>query len=261
MKKQLKGILFSLSLMTCVHSNTYAVDPTPGLYGGVIIGGSYMFPVTPYPNSEYINYLNNTYPDFTTNVPNVGTNSIGNLTYSFMGLVGGQLGYRYQNFRAEVEFMYNANNYDTLNVGNTKIHSDSNDTVYIGGQANVLAGFLNFYYDLLPPASVEAQVAPFVGLGIGYASIQNNFQMNIDSQRVSNLIPGTNTQFLPSSTAPAGQLIAGLLYFLDDFSFFSLDCRVFSTANISQGAPYTNKDIRYQLISGNLSFNGSFDLG
>jgi len=226
-----------------------------------------MFPVTPYPNSEYINYLN-TFPTFQSKFPDLPSDSIGKVTFSFMGLLGAQIGYRYEKFRAEAEFMYNANNIDTLEINNSKLKTyqrllkNSGNPVYVGGQINVLAGFLNFYYDMLPPPTLEdTHVVPYVGLGIGYASIQNNFHVTIDQNTVNNYIPGSTREFLPTTSAAAGQLIGGLSYYLDDFTFFSLDCRVFSTANISQGSPYTNQNIRYQIISGNLSFNGSFDFG
>lgn len=261
---KIKGIStkLNLSLILAYSASSFALEPPTGPYGGIVLGGSYAFPISLTSTSGYLNDAYNKYPDFANLVGNLQKNASAKVTYSFMGMLGAQLGYRYENFRAEAQFMYNSNNFDTLNVNNIKIRSNKNKSVYVSGQSNIYGGLANFYYDLLPPANVEAQLAPFVGFGVGYVQIQNNFHLNIGTTQIPNPNPITNVTFLPSTSAAAGQLIGGLLYFLDDFSFFGLDCRLFSTANINNYATGTNnKAYRYQLISVNLSFNGSFDLG
>lgn len=273
MDKQLNGFLKKIFLMFFLTYGTYAlaVDPAQGPYGGVIIGGSYAFPISLGFNNNYVNYFTNNpfvidaaqkFPVINDFVNGLKLNPSAKITYSFMGLLGGQLGYRYENFRAEAQFLYNSNSYDTLNISTLKLTSRTSQPAYISGQSNVFGGFVNFYYDLLPPSNVEAQLAPFAGFGIGYIQIQNNFHLHVGTIEIPNPIPNTSETFFPTASAPAGQLIGGLLYFLDDFSFFGLDCRVLSSANITNNSLATDyKTYRYQLLSVNLSFNGSFDLG
>lgn len=273
MNKKLKGFLIKLNLglILSYATSTYAVDPAQGLYGGVMIGGSYAFPISLGINNNYVNYVTNNaividaaqkFPVINDFINGLKANPSTKVTYSFMGLLGAQLGYRYENFRAEGQFIYNSNSFDTFNISTLKITNNTSKPVFISGQSNVLGGLINFYYDLLPPSNVEAQLAPFAGFGIGYIQIQNNFHFHINKIEIPNPITNTSETFFPTTSAPAGQLIGGLLYFLDDFSYFGLDCRVLSSANInndSQASIY--QSYRYQLISVNLSFNGSFDLG
>lgn len=261
MKCKKKILIFSLGIVAHI---SYALTPANGTYGGVIIGGSYIFPVNIYPTD---NILDSTYASnstFSSYVQGLNPHPLTTLTYSFMGLLGAELGYRLDKFRVEGQFLYNSGKYDSLQYNGVKITSNSNKPVYLSGQSNIYGGLLNVFYDLLPPPNIEANVVPFVGLGIGYVTIQNNLYVYTNPN--ADTAPNTGTRIspdsiLPSTNSAAGQLIAGVSYYLDDFSYFSLDCRLFSTANISQTYAYGNDSIRYQFISGNLSFNGSFNLG
>ena len=210
----------------------------------------------------YNNLLDTTYASssiFSNFVGGLDPNPLSSLSYSFMGLLGAQIGYRYEKFRAEVQFIYNSGDYDTLRYNGVKIKSNTNSAVYLSGQSNIIAGLANFYYDMLPPPNIDSNIVPYIGLGIGYASIANNLYVYTQNTGVSTKI--SQDSLLPSATAFAGQMIAGIAYHLDDFSFFSLDCRLFSTANIAQTYVGGNDPIRYQFVSGNLTFNGAFDLG
>jgi opacity protein-like surface antigen len=256
--RNLKRNLISSILFVCV-STSFALNPQPGTYGGVILGGSYIFPMNIYPNN---NLLSSTYTNssiFRDYVGGQDNNPLHTLTYNFMGLLGAQLGYRYEKFRVEGQFLFNSGTYDTLSYNNVKIKTNTDQAVYISGQSNILGGLANFYYDMLPPPNIDSNVAPYLGFGVGIASVQNNLYLYTQNTGVSTKI--SEDSMLPSASSFAGQLIVGFAYHLDDFSFFSLDCRLFSTANISQNYVGGNDGIRYQFVSGNLTFNGIFDLG
>lgn len=253
---KLKGLLLAASL---VSSPLYALQPISGAYGGVVIGGSYMFSV----NVPNVNPL---MLDWVAANPGLGTylsslnatvnnNSTYTLNYGFMGTLGLQIGFRYDNFRAEGQFLFNSNPVSSLAINSVKVNNTNTQTAYPSGQTNIIGGLANFYYDIIPDTDCDVNLAPFVGFGVGYVSVQNNFNFNYNKTQLN------QSSLSRSATAPAGQLIAGLLYFLDDYSYFGLDCRLFSTTNVSPAYPYNTTNINYSFISGNLTFNGHFDIG
>jgi hypothetical protein len=253
---KLKGFLLAAAL---VSSPLYALQPISGAYGGVIIGGSYMFSVD-VPN------LNPLMLDWVTTYPGLGPylaslnatvnqNSTYKLNYGFMGTLGLQIGFRCDNFRAEGQFLFNANPVRSLSINSVKIDNNRRETAYPSGQTSIIGGLANFYYDFIPNTDCDVNLAPFVGFGVGYVSIQNNFNFNYNKMQLN------TTSISRSASAPAGQVIAGLLYFLDDYSYFGLDCRLFSTTNVSPAYPFNKTNINYAFISGNLTFNGHFDIG
>jgi opacity protein-like surface antigen len=258
--KNLRTKFFPYALFTLagLSSATFALNPQSGIYGGAIIGGSYILPMNIYP---YDNALFNalSIPTFNAFVGGADSNPLNRLTYNFMGLLGFQLGYRCNKLRFEGQFLFNSGTYDSLTYNGVKILTNSDKAVYLSGQSNIIGGMANFYYDMLPPPNIDSKLAPYVGFGVGYVTIQNNLYVYTQNTGISTKI--STESLLPSSNSFAGQLIAGLAYHLDDFSFFSLDFRLFSTANIAQNYANGNDSIRYQFVSGNLTFNGLLDLG
>lgn len=255
MKRILSRIAIGLT-----STSIFALNPTPGLYGGIIVGGSYAPSITS-PAIDWLFY--NYFPNAGFNGYNIN-NLKASLNYSFLGLIGAQLGYRFDKIRLEGEFFYNSNPYSSITVTNNNqtiftISGNSNELSgnYIEGQTNTAAGMINLYYDLLPPDYIDASFAPFLGVGVGYASVQNGLDVFIaGTQANQNTIGKTHNNI-------AGQAMAGVLLFLDDFSYFTLDFRYFTTGTQSQyvnivDTTYTWKN---QLVSVNLSFNGHINLG
>ena len=256
-KRILTTSFFILSL-----SPAFAINPIPGVYGGVIVGGSGQLGI----DSPFVNPLNDLLINSDTeigqkiqalSVPNSTLSDT--LSYSILGLIGGQLGYRWHQTRLEAELFYNSAPFSSLRISNgvEKITISSNDTSrnYISGSTGTLAVMLNAFYDLLPPDYYDSSFAPFVGIGGGYVSVNNTMQFYLGGQEL---------QFWnidETKSAAGGQVMAGVLYFLDDFSNFGVDVRFFSSTNISS----TVKDIPYsynvQIFSVNLTFNGAFNFG
>ena len=98
-------------------------------------------------------------------------------------------------------------------------------------------------------------------MGIGYAYTENSINMSFyyDKDITGATIPGyevLNLNISRNTSSPAGQVMIGASYFLDDFSAFSLDARYFTTQKKSQVL-----DARVQVYSLNLTFNGAFNAG
>ena len=223
---------FKLGLATLLLANVsaYAINPVQGWYGGLILGVSY---------APGVNLL------FTN--PLTFTPTSGNLTYGVFGDIAGQFGYRFNHFRVEGELLINSNTYKELKVGTLTFTSPSQSTgLRMKGQTNTGAFLVNGFYDFVTPGG-QSSFAPYLGLGLGYAYVINGIKFYYNNV----LIPGTNVS--KSKGTPAGQLIIGLGYFLDDFTEFSLDYRFLTTKKI---APFES---RQQISSINLAFNGAFD--
>jgi hypothetical protein len=234
-KKKASVILVFYSLASFAQP----LIPIPGLYGGVNIAPSW---------ASSTDVLNGSY-------------TVDKLTYTMMGGIGGQLGYRWQNLRLEGELFYNASPYNSITYnspdagGYTKLYANNDQTNYISGETNILTTMLNIYYDFLNWGIGPMQITPYVGAGGGYAWVQNDLNVFLD---------GTQTytnQYYPNNSGLAGQLIAGLLFFIDESSYFGLDYRYFTTVNEHQQLGQVTSSFQNQLMSINLSFNGSFNWG
>ena len=221
------GLLFSQA--------SFAVNPEQGLYAGILLGPSWAPAITL-----------NTSPSF-------------ELTYQVMGQLGGQVGYRWDKVRTELEFFYNSNPYSDIVYNNVTYTANKSTDTFFTGQTNLMFAMFNLYYDLLPPANVDSNFAPFIGIGAGYGNSQNTLSLTYNSVQV------TPSDLGRSHTSYGGQVIGGLLAFLDDFSYFIIDLRYFTTPNYTQNITFLNgstQEISYknQTISVNLSFNGAINL-
>lgn len=238
-----------------MQSVTFAVNPTPGAYVGIIVAGSYATSL-----SQNIN-VPQSYTKKNPNFELISGNYQANLAYAIQGAVGGQIGYREDKFRGEIEIFYNSNPYSSLTLntpdGTSYSLSGSQTTTgaYMQGQTNTAAGMINLYYDMLPPDYIDSYFAPFIGIGAGVASVSNQIKLYYNQ-----------TQEFKSHTKThnglGGQVIVGALFFLDDFSYFSVDFRYFTTTKYTQTAindyNYTTQN---QLLSVNLSFDSALNLG
>lgn len=215
------------------HQSIYAINPVQALYGGISLGGSYM------PSSS-----------FTVKNPITNLTLPGKLTRSVLGNFTADLGYRIHHYRVEGELFINSNPYQSLAIGGYTINknSSSSTTLALGGQTTIGAFLANGFYDFYSTEE-GCNVAPYVGIGIGYAYVMNSINFYYNNIKIP------NSTFTYNTGAPAAQGIIGLSYFLDNFATVGIDFRYFATSKISK------LDTTPQVASINLTVNGAFDCG
>lgn len=229
MKSSLK---LSFAALFIFNSSVQALNPVQGFYAGIFLGGSL---------SPQIN-LNVIHPASFTAIP-------ASLKYSVYGDIGGELGYRMNQFRLEGELFYNSSPYHQITLGHATFTTQKKSKGFrFKGYTNTGALMLNGYYDAYCLWE-QSDWVPYVGAGIGYANIQNNINFYYNNVQI------LGTKISETQQAPIGQVILGLNYFMDDFTTFALDVRYFSTQKID---PFNT---RAQATSLNFSFNGAFDAG
>ena len=112
----------------------------------------------------------------------------------------------------------------------------------------------NGFYDFYIPDYTEKWV-PYVGLGVGYEHVENNIIIYISGSTAP------NSAVSEYSNLFAGQAIAGLSYFLTDYTSFNVDFRYLSAFRSTAGATQQSSfQSRSQLYSVNLIFNSAFNL-
>lgn len=224
-----KGLL----LFTLTHGASWALHPVQGWYGGILLGANY----TPSTNFSF--------PSNPSGLPVSGA-----LNYGLMGDIGGQFGYRVNNFRMEGQFFYNNSPYKSLELNGVTIFAPSvNTTGYrVEGSTDLGAVMFNGYYDFFTDDTSKSLI-PYVGVGVGYAYVSNKFNLYYQEVAID------NAQIKSHVSTAAGEVIVGASYFLDDFTFFGLDARYFTT--VTKSSPL---DARAQVYSLNLSFNGAFNI-
>jgi hypothetical protein len=252
--RTIQPIAIALALSLTPIKN-YALNPIQGWYGGVFLGGNYSPNISrtvpyPFPGELYDQPVKET------------------LSYSILGDIGGQIGYRACNFRAEGEFLYNYIPYNGLNIGpifltgtstsgtTTPIYQNGNITagkLQFQGSTSTYAWFLNGYYDLFYNNYTDSMV-PFVGGGIGYGLFQNWIQFLYENNDLS------NANVTKNSSALVYQGIIGLNYFLDDYTAFGLDARYITGTDTTVTTYRSSFKITPTIVTLNVSFNGSFNL-
>ncbi len=247
------GTILAAGLL--LNTASYALDPVQGFYGGVFIGGSLSSGVT----------FNLTKPTSQSVLIN------GKLSYSPYGNGGGELGYRINQFRVESELFYNYSPYKSITlVGHKYTSRKSGSGFRYKGQTGTGAIMINGIFDAFFVGE-DSDLVPYVGLGIGYARVQNSIKfycnnVNIGTQNIAfinndkscALTPnpnGADSNLKVSTSAGAAQGILGISYYMDDYVMFGLDVRQFSTRNIKE----FNHKVQFTTL--NLSFNGAFDYG
>lgn len=237
----------------------HALNPIQGWYGGLLVGGNY---------SPSISFLRtNPFP----NTPNYGKQVKETLSYSNLGDIGGDIGYRIENYRIEGEFVYNNIPYNGLNIGDIFITGPNSSggggtsaPVFINGDittgrlqfqgsTSLYAGFLNGYYDFFYPNYTDSFV-PFIGGGVGYGLFQNWIQFLFNGNDLA------NANVTKNSNAFVWQGIFGISYYLDDYSAFALDFRYISGSQTTLNTYFMTYHNVPQIYTLNLTFNGSFNL-
>jgi hypothetical protein len=223
---------------------TYSAMPAYGWYGGVFAGPSYAT------NQANFSFRN----------PFTGNIATGNLSYDVLANGGLQVGYRCEHFHVEGELVYNANYYNKLSFDDITFTNNSHGSgPRIKGYVSFLAGFINGYFDLFAGGN-DTCFSPYVGLGIGYAGIQNNPKLRCRGADpiCDNFI--NLPQQKESAGAAMGQGIIGLNYWLDDFSSIALDYRYISTLSRSRSGNVTSiNNAQLQVQTLNFVFNFAFD--
>lgn len=236
MKYVLKVTCIILALFS---SSVHALNVVEGWYGGLILGGSY----SPY---KYFNYSNPFAPvDDPDNPPDIFT---GKLTYSGFGNIGGLFGYRFPSgLRLELEADYSYVPYKRLTLETENfneptvagenafivIRTPSHSTaIRMRGSTSSGLVFINGFYEFIQNGC-ENNWAPYVGLGLGIGYINNSAKLFDNEVDVEFGNASVN------STTPIGQIIAGINYFMDDFTAVGFDFRYMTTARKVQYATPT----------------------
>ncbi len=237
MKSSLK---LSVLAVLLAQGIAHATNPVQGWYAGIMLGGTY----TPKTSFTFTN-------------PLTRVTATGHMSYGGLGDFAGQLGYRFwDHYRVEGELVYNSSEYKSLKVGNYTISRSKKTTgLRLKGKTATGAFMVNGIYDFITPGC-DTSFSPYVGLGLGYARVSNILQYyNNDTELVGQGISR-------STSSPALQGIIGAAYFLDDYTWFGLDFRYFTTKSTKKSnATHTvnSLDSRVQFDTINLSFSGIFN--
>ena len=247
MKKNAFLMAAGLSMLA---SSAMALNPVNGWYAGFIGSVSFM------PKLQFSLLNLDQFTNYPAGAGLPGTVIDGEVNYKVMGGGGGQIGYRWcDNYRAETEVIFITNEYNSIKIGDYTIKRANSIDAATGlnqnGHTNIWGALVNVYYDFYRPAQ-EGNYVPYVGLGLGYASVQNLLVLNYNGQQLQPRLSYTN------STA-AGQAIIGVSYFLDDFTSFNLDYRYFSTQNFSKETRYSSFNQRFAVHTISFSMNFAFD--
>ena len=194
----------------------------------------------------------------------------GSLNYDILGEIALEVGYRLcTNIRGEIGLVFNDNPYSSLQIGNYTIDAaTSGSELHIDGDVITLAGLVNFYYDFPIPAKNNdgySRVMPYIGLGVGYAYISDalEFHYGADNSDPENPTTLYQTNVTQGRSSLAYQGVIGLSFFLDDFSWFTLDARYFNTSQVNIVRPNTGFTFQAQtqLFSVLLGFHGALGHG
>lgn len=255
------SILSSLALTNIA----FALNPIPGLYGGITAAVSHG-------PTNYTRNFEGTLP-----IVNQSFSIPGTVNYNFVGGGGGAvLGYRMQSFRIEGEAFYNYIGTSTMTVGDCTLESPTvqtptgqcnpifkNTGLGFNGSSGAFYGMVNGFYDFYINDQDENPLVPYVGLGIGMASVKNS--VNFVDTIINQSIGGNVT-----SHAGAAQLIVGVSYFLDDYAWIGVDFRYLSTGSLNnKTATFHSQDVinfpasqntsRYSVEAINFNVSASFD--
>lgn len=243
-----------LVITSClINSMAFSMNPIQGFYGGILGEISHG------PSSEPVIFKQD------------ATVFIGKVNYSSISGGGGaMIGYKYLHFRAEGELLINRISTGPVTVGTCTIENKNAPTptgacpagIYDHFKANALgfSGNSTAYYGLFNAIwdfysdTTESDIAPYLGLGGGYASIRNgNSFVHTTTQYSSGSVSSTN--------GAAFQGILGISYYMDDFTWASLDFRYLTAQRKANQEAIANNisTSRYTLNTLNITVNFAFD--
>lgn len=244
----LAGLLFAGSVS--------AATPVDEWYVGLLVGANKASKLTLSPITNPVTGLISATPS---------------LTFSPGIDVAGTVGYRWENFRLEGEILYNNSPLDKLKLDNFVVHKHTtpvpainginylNDGFKINGKNYLFGGLFNALYEFHEEGS-QANFVPYVGVGIGFGSVQESLDLyyhlpNASYQQTYTTTNTTNTLL--------GQAILGISYFMDDCMAIGIDYRYLTgRANLSH-RNYNNTNNRHsqQINMLNLTFTYAIDPG
>jgi len=210
------------------NSATFCAIPQEGWYVGFLVGPS---------------LVSNLH--FSVTNPLLGIPTTGKLTYAPSVNGDVHIGYRVDKFRFEAQGIYNKSSFKSLDLGNIEISADDNNYgLNMSGNTRFVSGMINVYYEFYREEA-EIRLVPYIGLGAGFASVQNIFNLNY---RHTSFYARNDTAY-----APMGQGIAGLSFFATDNHSVGIDYRYMSTPRHQR----LNSSVAVQTINffANLSFN------
>ena len=244
----MNGLKIAIMVVLFLTRVVYAINPVLGPYAGLIVGGSKQ------PTVDF-NSLNSS--NFQSGQ--------GQLTYSVLGGLGGQVGYRFNQFRVEGELFYNYSPYKHLEIAGLNIPNAADTSTSqtmpftFSGYTSTYALTLNGMYDFYITQYTE-HLVPYVGLGVGFGQVKNSFLLSNDgSGALSGLASAVG--FVQYKNNLVGQGIVGLSYFFTDYTVFSFDYRYLSSLETNlAGNTVVSLQNRPQIYSVNFVFNSAFNL-
>lgn len=234
-----------VGLFVTVSHSAYAVAAHDGFYAGVLLGQSYMSPITsesiiPVLTAESNNGFECFYNDLENRLPPEYINADGTPTVDYNEFVFKlgydidiNVGYKISNFRLELEGIWN-------NFGNQAIQPQGAGKYIqppapgqasfregVGGTTQIMAGMLNFYFDFDDKKDNESSddLVPYIGIGIGHGNIRRIVKICNPVDRL-----------LETEGRNAYQIIVGTQYNADDYTTFSIDYRYFTTTDQTLGS-------------------------
>ncbi|KTD21408.1 Uncharacterised protein [Legionella lansingensis] len=252
--------------------------PADGWYAGLFLVGSYVptadFTLTPaqfftlnFTSPSSIAIYNATLVPPATAVP-FPTSPNGEIKYSFGGGVGGQAGYRWCGFRFEGELLFNYNTFKSLNIGGvtfgqqyvtTTVTTSAGTVTFftnpysMSGHTQLISGLFNVLYDFYRYDSDQVGWFPYLGAGIGYANVQNQWVLNINSFNAAGQFFTPVIRINDSESTPVGQAIVGLGYQMDDYFSVFADYRYLTSRQLKT----TNDRLVFHTL--NFGFNYWFN--
>ncbi|WED41947.1 outer membrane protein [Legionella cardiaca] len=268
-----KFLKLSFAGLVASSSAAFATIPPDGWYFGLFGLASYV-PTTNFTlSSSQLDTLNSSikkYNESSTNDVPFPTSGNGEIKYQFGGGIGGQFGYRYCGFRFEGEILWNYNTYKNITIGGltfgknqqtvtTQTSSGTVTTITnpysMSGHDQLLGGLFNVLYEFYNHEAQDVSWMPYVGVGIGYANIKNDWIININQ-----LNPNTGLfGFFPvldvsaGDTTPIGQAILGIDYQMDDYFSVGMDYRYITSRQLQ------NSNDRLTFHTLNFNFNYWFN--
>ncbi len=139
--------VFILTTLCFLSNAIIAAIPIDGWYGGLNLGASHAF-------------------HFNFNITNPLTRRLepGQVNYKTGMLGGGEIGYRYDKLRSELEVLYNKNSFKEVQLGEFAINDKQNRFgLSTSGSTYFTALMFNTFYELYKEDS-EVRFVPYGGL-------------------------------------------------------------------------------------------------
>lgn len=194
-----------------ISFQTFALNPVEGWYFSFFGGIDYPFKIK----------------DIPTTPPSYSSSVTAELDYKLGGGGGFAFGYRMKSLRLEGELSGSYTAYDDLKLSDGITLPNNN--ISFKGNTNLIAGLFNIYYDFYRHGhdGETLNTVPFVGLGLGYASVDNKFKFGTSGSSSS---LETNNE---RESVGIYQAILGVNYFFDDFSAIGINYRFQGTGKLN----------------------------